>query len=168
MTIVTRRLMLLPYSESLQSEFLMLNCCVKNRADMNGPHTVSSARVLFDRVLNDSSMYCMAVLDNYNREYIGHLFISNLDSTPELGIILDKAYWGKGLASEALKAFIPKAYRELSLNKVIATANTHHVASIKLLEKSGFHRVGQSHDIHGPYYEYQLTSDVVAGESSLA
>ncbi|MCK6265339.1 GNAT family N-acetyltransferase [Vibrio sp. ZSDE26] len=168
MTIVTRRLMLLPYSESLQSEFLMLHCCVKNRAEMNGPHTVSSARELFERVLNDKSMYCMAILDNYNREYIGHIFISQLDSTPELGFILDKAYWGEGLATEALKAFLPKAYRELSLNKVIATANTHHTASIKLLKKLGFQQVGENQDFHGPYYEYELTSDVVASESSMA
>ncbi|MGC9460314.1 GNAT family N-acetyltransferase [Vibrio genomosp. F10] len=168
MTIVTRRLMLLPYSDSLQSEFLMLNCCVKNRAEMNGPHTVASARALFDRVLNDSSMYCMAVLDNYNREYIGHIFISQLESEPELGFIIDKAYWGKGLASEALKAFIPKAYRELSLQKVVATANTHHIASIKLLEKLGFQKVGENQDFHGPYYEYELTADVVANENSMA
>ncbi|NIY89842.1 GNAT family N-acetyltransferase, partial [Vibrio campbellii] len=119
-------MLLLPYNESLQLEFVMLNCCAKNRAEMNGPHTVSSAKQLFEKILDDENVHSMAVLESTSRDYMGHVFISNLDHEPELGFIFDKAYWGKGLATEALKAFFPKACRELGLHKVKASVNSHH------------------------------------------
>ena len=93
MTIVTRRSLLVPYNESLQSEFLMLNCCAINRAEMNGAHTVASAKKLFNKVMTDRNVYAMAVLDSATRDYIGHVFISDLDNDPELGFIFDKNYW---------------------------------------------------------------------------
>ncbi len=74
----------------------MLNCCAKNRAQMNGPHTVSSAKRLFEKVINHEGIYSMAVLDSQTREYMGHLFISQDGDIPELGFIFDKAHWGKG------------------------------------------------------------------------
>ncbi len=168
MTIVTRRMLLLPYDESLQLEFVMLNCCAKNRAEMNGPHTVASAKQLFDKLLDNRNTYSLAVLESTSREYIGHLFISNLNSKPELGFIFDKAYWGKGLATEALKAFVPKACRELGLYKVTATVNCGHQASLAVLEKLGFIKTKESKDLYGPYFEMEFTYDEVVGESSAA
>lgn len=168
MTIVTRRMLLLPYNESLQLEFVMLNCCAKNRAEMNGPHTVSSAKQLFERILDDENVHSMAVLESTSRDYMGHVFISNLDHEPELGFIFDKAYWGKGLATEALKAFFPKACRELGLHKVKASVNSHHEASMAVLEKLGFTKKRESKDLYGPYFEMEFTSDVAVGESSAA
>lgn len=159
MTIVTRRTFLLPYTESLQSEFLMLNCCAKNRAQMNGPHTVSSAKRLFEKVINHEGIYSMAVLDSQTREYMGHLFISQDGDIPELGFIFDKAHWGQGIATETLKAFFPKACRELKLDKVIATANVGHTPSIKLLKKLGFQQVGERRDLHGPYLEFMYNAE---------
>lgn len=72
----------------------MLNCCAKNRAQMNGPKTVASAKQLFQRVLHDPHLYAMVVLDNYNREYMGHLFIELDEERAELGFLFDKLYWG--------------------------------------------------------------------------
>ncbi len=168
MTIVTRRTLLLPYHESFKLDFIKLNCCAQNRAEMNGPHTVSSALDLFERVTSGSDIYSMAVLDNGTRDYIGHLFISDLSSQPELGFIIDKAYWGEGIATEVLKAFFPKALKELGIDRVSATANTHHQASIQLLKKLGFEQTKTSKDLYGPYYEFEFTSDVVAVGSSAA
>ncbi len=168
MTIVTRRMLLLPYDESLQLEFVMLNCCAKNRAEMNGPHTVASAKELFEKVLDDSNTYSLAVLESTSRDYMGHLFISHLNSKPELGFIFDKAYWGKGLATEALKAFLPKACRELGLSKVTATVNCGQKASLAVLEKLGFIKTGESKDLYGPYFELEFTCDAVVGESTAA
>lgn len=108
MTIATRRTLLIPYTEAFESDFLVLNYCAKNRALMNGPTTVAAAKQLFQRVLHDSSLYAMAVLDNYNREYMGHVFIEfESEGRAELGFLFDKAYWGQGFASEALNAFSP-------------------------------------------------------------
>ncbi|MEF1291534.1 GNAT family N-acetyltransferase [Vibrio sp. M260118] len=168
MTIVTRRSLLVPYNESLQSEFLMLNCCAINRAQMNGAHTVASAKKLFEKVLSDRNIYAMAVLDSHSREFIGHVFISDLDSQPELGYIFDKNYWGRGIASEVMQAFFPKAVRDLNLTKVIATANVGHEPSVRILEKLGFTLTAHKRDTFGPYDEYLFTSDVAEAQPSLA
>ncbi|UPQ87296.1 GNAT family N-acetyltransferase [Vibrio sinaloensis] len=168
MTIVTRRSLLVPYNESLQSEFLLLNCCAINRAQMNGAQTVSSAKQLFDKALNDRNTYAMAVLDSQSREYMGHVFICDLDSEPELGFIFDKDYWGRGLASEVLLAFFPKAVRDLNLTRVTATANVDHQPSIRILSKLGFELRALKQDTFGPYNEYLFTSDVAVNQPSLA
>ncbi|GAK24231.1 LOW QUALITY PROTEIN: acetyltransferase [Vibrio sp. JCM 19052] len=168
MTIVTRRMLLLPYNESLQLEFVMLNCCAKNRAEMNGPHTVSSAKQLFEKILDDENVHSMAVLESTSRDYMGHVFISNLDHEPELGFIFDKAYWGKGLATEALKAFSRKRAVSLGYTKSKQNVNSHHKASMAVLEKLGFTKTRESKDLYGPYFEMEFTSDVAVGESSAA
>ncbi|EGU48205.1 acetyltransferase-related protein [Vibrio ichthyoenteri ATCC 700023] len=167
MTIVTRRALLVPYNESLQSDFLVLNCCAKNRAYLDGPHTVATAKLLFQNILNDETLYARAVLDSRTRDYMGHIFISHLDSEPELGYIFDKAYWGQGIGYEALKAFFSKAVRDLQLHKIKATSNMAHTASNRLLEKLGFELKGQSNNDFGPYNEYLFTSDEVANETLL-
>ncbi|WP_159653728.1 GNAT family N-acetyltransferase [Vibrio atypicus] len=168
MTIVTRRSLLVPYNESLQSDFLLLNCCAKNRAQMNGPHTVSSAKQLFERVLHDRNIYARAVLDSHTREYMGHVFISDLDTKPELGYLFDKAFWGKGIGSEALVAFFPKAVRDLNLTHVMATSNIDHQPSIKILNKLGFEFSAHKRDTFGPYDEFLFTSDAAVGQSWLS
>lgn len=162
MTIVTRRSLLVPYNDSLQSEFLMLNCCAINRAQMNGAQTVSSAKKQFEKVLNDRTIFAMAVLDSHTREYMGHVFISDLDTLPELGYIFDKEYWGRGIASEVVQAFFSKATRDLNLERVIATANVDHEASIRILKKLGFVLNAHKQDTFGPYDEFAFTSDVAA------
>ncbi|WP_428772166.1 GNAT family N-acetyltransferase [Vibrio sp.] len=166
MTIVTRRTLLRPYDESLLSDFMLLNICAKNRAEMNGPHSVASAKQLFSKVLHDEQLHCMAVLDNNSREYMGHVFIADLDSTPELGFIFDKTFWGQGYGSEALCAFFPKAVRELGLSRVTATANRHHVASIAILQKLGFELVSEKRDIYGPYLEFEFLAEVTEHAAS--
>lgn len=169
MTIVTRRALLIPYNESLQSDFLVLNCCAKNRAQMNGPHTVATAKYLFQNLLNDDNLYARAVLDSRTRDYMGHICISHLeDSLPELSYIFDKAYWGQGIAYESLKAFFSKAVRDLQLRQIKATSNLSHIASNRLLEKLGFELKGQCQDDFGPYNEYLFTSDEVADETALS
>lgn len=168
MTIVTRRVLLVPYNESLQSDFLVLNCCAKNRAQMNGPHTVATAKLLFQNILNDETLYARAVLDGRTRDYVGHIFISHLDSKPELGYIFDKAYWGQGIAYEALRAFFTKAVRDLRLPQINATSKVGHVASIRLLEKLGFELIGQKCDDFGPYNQYRFISDDFRSDDYLA
>ncbi|GLT17320.1 N-acetyltransferase [Vibrio zhanjiangensis] len=158
MIIATRRTLLMPYNESLQSEFLMLNYCTKNRMLMDGSYTVSSAKRLFQRILHDPSIYSLAVLDNQSRDYIGHVFIYNLDERPTLGFLFDKAYWGRGIASEVLSAFLPQALHHLHLYQVIASVDSHHIASIRVLEKIGFEQQSDLSSQKSAHRHYVFTS----------
>lgn len=62
---------------------------------------------------------------------------------PDIGYLIDPAHWGKGLASEALAAFI--AHRRRS-GSTFLTADTdpRNTASIRLLERHGFVETGRA------------------------
>ncbi|GAL28001.1 GNAT family N-acetyltransferase [Vibrio sp. SCSIO 43140] len=167
MTIVTRRTILVPYTDYLESDFLMLNVCAKNRKHMNGPHTLATARRLFQSILSDSKFYAMAALDLRTRDYMGHIFIERgAEGEGEIGYIFDKQYWNKGIATEVLRAFIPDAVHTLGLKRLEANVDTDHASSIRLLSKLGFEQYGQAEDEHGPYYQFQSTFGVPESENS--
>ncbi|MGF1753328.1 GNAT family N-acetyltransferase [Vibrio makurazakiensis] len=156
MTIATSRALLVPYTESLEHDFIVLNCCSTNRAEMNGSHSIKSAKHQFKELLEGELHFSRAVLDSRTREYIGHLSILLVDGQYELTYLIDKAHWGKGIASEVLRPFFSLACFELGINEVIATVNAHHDASIKLLKKLGFVYQATKKDTFGPYYLYQF------------
>lgn len=142
MTIATKRTLLLPYTELFESHFLMLNCCTKNRAYLGGPLTVSEARELFHTLLESADTFAMAVLDNYNREYIGHIQLSVQKGIGNLFFIFDKAYWGKGFAFEALNSFIPHMCDHFSLTELKTVIQVKNIAAARLLKKLNFYLSG--------------------------
>ncbi|MEZ9722263.1 GNAT family protein [Vibrio splendidus] len=157
MTIATSRTLLVPYTEQLQLDFIKLNCCPINRAEMNGPHSFASAKHLFQEILQDNVGFCRAIIHNQTREYLGHVFVSSEKGKHELGFILDKKYWNQGFASEVLKPFFSLVRFEERLTNVVATVNVGHNPSIKLLEKLGFAFKETRQDQFGPYHEYRYT-----------
>lgn len=56
----------------------------------------------------------------------------------EIGYWLGVAAWGRGLATEAVKAATGYAFDELGLERVFAVANTRNRASARVLEKCGY------------------------------
>ena len=158
MTIVTKRTLLLPYSESLQSEFLLLNCSAANRTGMDGAYTLASAKGLFNQVLAGKGLYSMAVVEHATRDYIGHVFVNHINQEPELGFIFAKPFWGKGIATEVLKAFLPRVSSVKKLVRVSAKVDIKHSASVAVLNKVGFTYKGRATNSQGPYscYEFKL------------
>ncbi len=55
-----------------------------------------------------------------------------------LGYYLARAYWGRGLASEASRAFIDTAFTRLGLDRVEADVEKGHAASERILQNFGF------------------------------
>ena len=60
----------------------------------------------------------------------------------EVGYILGRAHWGKGLMAEALRSLLGYAFESLELNRIEADIDPRNVASARLLEKLGFKREG--------------------------
>lgn len=58
----------------------------------------------------------------------------------EIGYFIDKAHWGRNLASEITRAALSFAFEELGLQEVGAFARPENPASIRVLEKAGFRR----------------------------
>lgn len=59
-----------------------------------------------------------------------------------IGYCLDEPAWGKGYATEAVRAMLQWAYGTLDLNRVEAELDTRNAASARVLEKLGFEREG--------------------------
>jgi ribosomal-protein-alanine N-acetyltransferase len=57
----------------------------------------------------------------------------------ELVFMFKKDYWGLGLATEFCQAMVRYAFDKIQLTRVFATANRHHLASIRVLQKTGMH-----------------------------
>ena len=61
---------------------------------------------------------------------------------PEFGFLIDRAHWGKGYASEAVKAFIEHR-RKLGPAELTADVDPRNLQSIRLLERHGFVETGR-------------------------
>jgi ribosomal-protein-alanine N-acetyltransferase len=60
----------------------------------------------------------------------------------EAGYGLAHAYWGQGIASEALAAIVRFGFEQLDLNRVYAQTIADNHESVRLLERLGFRREG--------------------------
>lgn len=59
-----------------------------------------------------------------------------------IGYCLDEPAWGKGYATDAVRAMLHWAYGTLDLNRVEAELDTRNGPSARVLEKLGFEREG--------------------------
>lgn len=60
----------------------------------------------------------------------------------EVGYVLHPDYWRRGLAKEALAAMISYGFNELKLHSLEAQVAPQNIASIRVLEKTGFVKDG--------------------------
>jgi ribosomal-protein-alanine N-acetyltransferase len=63
--------------------------------------------------------------------------------TAELGYWLGESYWGRGIATRAVRAIIQWAFESLALERIQARVFDSNVASCRVLEKAGFTREGR-------------------------
>jgi len=80
-----------------------------------------------------------AVVNKQNNQLIGDGGLRLLGKTPEVevGYVLAKAYWGKGLASEVAAASLKYGFEVLKLEKIVAVADTENRSSRRVMEKMG-------------------------------
>ena len=88
---------------------------------------------------------CWSVTDLQNQEFLGMVnFFSFRKKMCYLGYMFNKNFGGRGLATEALQVLIPDAFRRWDLHRIEANVNPENMASVRLLEKSGFMFEGRS------------------------
>lgn len=77
-----------------------------------------------------------------NGELIGNLYLGREDDdTCEIGYVFNKAYRGRGYATEAARALLLYAFDELRVSRVVAGCAQKNERSWLLLERLGFARV---------------------------
>lgn len=89
-------------------------------------------------------------------ETIGDLCFKGLskDGMVEIGYGLTPAYWGKGYATEAVKAMTAWAHRQPGVIRVEAETEPQNAASQRVLQKAGFLPTGQNGE-EGPRFVWK-------------
>lgn len=77
----------------------------------------------------------------------------------EIGFHLRKIHWGKGYATEAAEAVIDYAFKTLHVNDLFAGHHPNNQTSKKVLERLGFHYIGEEYyeptGLYHPSYKYK-------------
>lgn len=82
-----------------------------------------------------------AIVDTPGNEYLGTVSLKNLDlenSTAEYAILTRKEVHGRGIAFEATKRILEKAFYEFGLRRVYLCVYSNNSDALKLYEKCGF------------------------------
>jgi RimJ/RimL family protein N-acetyltransferase len=77
-----------------------------------------------------------------------------------LAFYIARPYWGRGIATEAGRAFIENGFRELGLVRIHAGMNAANHASVRVIEKLGFTWVRSGGDAATAWHDYELVSAV--------
>ena len=74
-------------------------------------------------------------------EYAGYVQLVPIENGWEIGYHTVKACAGQGLATEAVRAFLPVIMDRMNLSEVAGICDAQNAASIRVMEKCGFIRV---------------------------
>ncbi len=114
----------------------------ENTARIPHPYTLPDAKQFISSVnLAGSEIAFLISLDDETA--IGACGIAHLDGqNPEIGYWLGVRHWGKGYATEAVRAVIDHAFTRLEYDALQSSARVTNPASRRVLEKCGFQWIG--------------------------
>ena len=72
----------------------------------------------------------------------------------EVAYLIDKAYWGQGLGTEAAQAILEYGFEQLNLSRLVCLIDEENVASIKVATHIGMSFEKASRDEIGPFLLY--------------
>ncbi|HLY62759.1 MAG TPA: GNAT family N-acetyltransferase [Terriglobia bacterium] len=108
--------------------------------------------------------FCLWKLtDKPTRALIGFCGLQHLDESLEIeiGWWLAKAFWGKGLATEAAMAVLRYGFDTIALERIVAIAQPANRASIRVMEKLGMRHERNTVDRHGmPVVFYSIENRI--------
>jgi ribosomal-protein-alanine N-acetyltransferase len=81
---------------------------------------------------------------------VGYNYWIRADYRASIGYDLARAYWGRGIMPEAVRAMLDFGFARMALNRVEADASAANRASIRVLQKLGFQSEGVQNE---QYYE---------------
>jgi ribosomal-protein-alanine N-acetyltransferase len=75
----------------------------------------------------------------------------------EVGYLLDRGYWGRGLATEAAQISVRFGFEDLGIATIVGIVHPDNIASQRVLEKAGLAYVEQAHYFGMDVYRYLVT-----------
>lgn len=89
------------------------------------------------KILGDSTLIKQAIL--FDGAVTGNIVCFEQDGQAQVGYWIGREYWGKGVASAALAAFLA----DVQARPLYAHVVKHNLGSVRVLEKCGFAICGQ-------------------------
>ena len=74
----------------------------------------------------------------------------------EIAYMIDKAYWGQGLGTEAAAGVRDYAFEQLGLQRLVCLIDEHNRASMRVAQKIGMAFEKEGRDELGPFHLYAL------------
>ena len=103
-----------------------------NRMAGTIPRTADVFASHWAKVLDDPGVTARAIL--VGEAFVGTISCFTRDGQDHVGYWIDRAHWGKGVASRALRMLL----QEVPRRPLVATAATSNGASLRVLRKCGF------------------------------
>lgn len=162
-TLVTRDLRLRPSAATdAEGMFAMLSDpeSMKYWCDKPVKDLAAAIEVLNKDLESDAAgnSLCWAVTFPGEDRMIGKCILFRFDEAnhrAEIGYILNREYWRRGLMRQALEVVIDFAFDTLKLHRIEADVDTENTSSIAILEKLGFKREGLFRERWFVYDEWQ-------------
>jgi RimJ/RimL family protein N-acetyltransferase len=115
-----------------------------------GPNSEEESQEFLKRKLAEQEVcprvnYSIAITFKENDQLIGGCAVKRKSveaSDGEIGYVLHKDYWGRGIATEAVEVLLRFGFEELKLHRIFATCMTENLGSKRVLEKNGLRLEG--------------------------
>ena len=111
-----------------------------NTARIPHPYAIEDAEQFIASANKREGEACFAV--TLDGAPIGVCGVDLREDGPEMGYWLGVPHWGRGLATEAVRALIDHAFGDLEHETLISGARVNNPASRRVLEKCGFQWTG--------------------------
>src|ERR1035437_1450564 len=110
-----------------------------------------------------------AITDSVTRELLGAISLLDMSAQHarcEMGYWVAHQHWSTGVCTEAARAIIEYAHRELGITRVVARCLARNVGSARVMEKAGLVREGllAKHVNHRGVFEDVLLYGIVLPE----
>lgn len=148
-TIETERLILRPFLETDLEDFFAYASVpgVGERAGWPHHETRETTQQILNLFIKHKKTF--ALVEKENLKVIGSLGIEKYDENVlkefahlrgrEIGYVLAREYWGRGLVPEAVKAVISYLFEEVGLDFISCSYFVFNTQSKRVQEKCGFH-----------------------------
>lgn len=124
------------------------------------PNTEEAMEEYYRNTALSNNDIIFAIIDRETDQHIGNIRLGPIDwhhRRAFIGhMIGNKAFWGKGYSTEAIRLVVEYGFIRLGLNKICARMAANHPASHRAYEKAGFTDEGQAKSefyFEGEYYD---------------
>ena len=84
----------------------------------------------------------------------------------EVAYCLHRDFWGRGYATEVVRASLAKAFEQLAIPTVVAFAHQENLGSIRVLEKCGFRWLRYEPQLDRNHYQIHRSDWLAAHQAS--